>query len=82
MSEADERVCLYAVILTDAWEHLQKGSNDTETRPCTKSYVILEANEGNRDVVSPLVRLQEIPSGSSPWARLYMVGMLWVMFKT
>ena len=82
MSEADERVCLYAVILTDAWEHLQKGSNDTEMRPCTKSYVILEANEGNRDVVSPLVRLQEIPSGSSPRAHLHVVGMLRVMFKT
>ena len=37
MSEADERVCIYAVILTDTWDHLQKGSNDTEMRPCPES---------------------------------------------
>ena len=45
MSEADERVYTYAVILTDTWDHLQKRSNDTELRPCTESYMILEANE-------------------------------------
>ena len=49
MSEADERVCIYALILTDTWDHLQKGSNDTEMRPCTESYMILEASEGNRE---------------------------------
>ena len=49
MSEADERVCIYAVLLTDTWDHLQKWSNDTEMRPCTESYVILESNEGNRE---------------------------------
>ena len=50
MSEANERVCVYAVILTDTWDHLQKGSNDTEMRlSCTESYMILEANEGTRE---------------------------------
>ena len=49
MSEVDERVCIYAVILTDTWDHLQKGSKDTEMRPFTESYTILEANEGNRE---------------------------------
>ena len=49
MSEAAERVCIYAVILTDTWDHFQKRSNDTEMRPCTESYVILAANEGNRE---------------------------------
>ena len=46
MSEADERVCIYAVILADTWDHLQKGSNE-EMRPCTEFYMVLEANEGN-----------------------------------
>ena len=27
MSEADGRVCIYAVVLTDTWDHLQNGSN-------------------------------------------------------
>ena len=50
MSEAGKRVCIYAVILTDTWDHLQKGSNDTEMRlSCTESYMILEASEGNRE---------------------------------
>ena len=49
MSEADERVCNYAVILTNTWDHLQKGSNDTEMRPCSESCMILEANGGNRE---------------------------------
>ena len=48
MSEANERVCVYAVILTDTWDHVQKWSNETELRPCAESYMILEANEGNR----------------------------------
>ena len=47
---ADERVCIYAVILTDTWDHLQKGSNDTEMRPsCTESYITLDASKGNRE---------------------------------
>ena len=29
MSEANERVYIYAVILRDTWDNLQKGSNDT-----------------------------------------------------
>ena len=49
MSEADERVCLYTVILRDTWDHLQKGSNETEMRLGTESYMILEANEENRE---------------------------------
>ena len=48
MNEAGEGNCIYAIILTDTWDRLQKGSNDTEMRPCTESYMILEANEGNR----------------------------------
>ena len=51
MSEADEKVCIYAVILTDTWDHFQKVNNDTDMRPCTKSYMILGANEGNREQV-------------------------------
>ena len=49
MSEADEGVCIYAVILTNTWDHLQKGSNDTETRPCTECDMMLEATEGTRE---------------------------------
>ena len=49
MSEADERVCIYAVILTKTWDHLQKGINDTEMRLCTESYTILEANDENSE---------------------------------
>ena len=51
MIETDERVYIYiyAVILTDTWDHLQKGSNDTVMRPCTEIYIILEASEGNRE---------------------------------
>ena len=30
MSEADEKMCICAVILTDTWDHRQKGSNNTE----------------------------------------------------
>ena len=30
---------IYAVILTDTWDHLQKASNDTEMRPCPESYM-------------------------------------------
>ena len=51
MNEADEKVCIYAVILTDTRDQLQKGSNDTEMRLCTESYMILEASEGNREEV-------------------------------
>ena len=50
MSEVGERVCIYAVILTDTPDQLQKGSNDTEMRPCTDSYMMPEANEGTRGV--------------------------------
>ena len=49
MSEANERVCVYAVILTDTWDHVQKWSNETELRPCAESYMILEASEGTRE---------------------------------
>ena len=49
MSEADERVCIYAVILTDTLDHLQKENNDTEMRTCTESYIIPEVNKGNRE---------------------------------
>ena len=49
MSKADERVCNYAVILTDTWVYLQKRSNDTEMRPSAEFYTILEANEGNKE---------------------------------
>ena len=45
MSEADERVCVYAVFHTDTWDHLQKGSNDTEMRPCTESYTRVKRNK-------------------------------------
>ena len=65
MSEADERVCIYAVILTDTWDHLQKGSKDTEMRPFTESYTILEANERNREQVNvmSLLASNNEPSG-------------------
>ena len=50
MSEADVRLCIYAVILTVTRDHLQKGSNETEMRPCTESYLILlEGNEKNKE---------------------------------
>ena len=39
----------YAAILTYTCDHFQKGSNDTEMRLCTESYMILEANEENRE---------------------------------
>ena len=48
MSEADERVCIYAVILTDTWDHPKKGSHYTQ-RPCTESYMIPEIKEGKRE---------------------------------
>ena len=50
MSEADKSLYIYAAIVTDTWDHLQKGSNDTEMRlSCTETYMILEANEGTRE---------------------------------
>ena len=49
MSESDERVCIYAVILTDTRDQLQKGSNDTEMRPYTESYTTQEASKGYRE---------------------------------
>ena len=48
-SEDDIRVCIYAAILKDIWNHHQKWQKDIETRPCTESYTILEANGGNRE---------------------------------
>ena len=39
------RVCIFAVILKDIWDHRQNGNNATETRPCTESYTILVAND-------------------------------------
>ena len=64
MSEADERVWIYAVILTDTWDHLKKASNDTEMRPCTEYYMILEASEGNREQVWRDVALNNKPGSS------------------
>ena len=51
MSEADERVCIFAKIMTDTWDHLHKESNDTETSPFAGSYMILEVSERNREQV-------------------------------
>ena len=45
MSEADERVCIYAVILTDTWDLLRQGNSDTEMKPYTQSYMILKATD-------------------------------------
>ena len=49
MNEAGEGNCIYAIILTDTWDRLQKGSNDTEMRPYTESYTTLEASKGYRE---------------------------------
>ena len=52
MRKADERVCIYTIILTDTWDHIQKRTKDTEMVPCTESVMILEANEENREKVA------------------------------
>ena len=49
MNEAGEGNCIYAIILTDTWDRLQKGSNDTEMRPYTESYTTQEASKGYRE---------------------------------
>ena len=49
MSEADERVCIYAVTLTDSWDRLKKESNGRWWGPRADSNMILLANEGNRE---------------------------------
>ena len=46
LSEADGRVCIYAVFLTDTWDHHQKGSNDTKIRPCIELFMRSEVNIG------------------------------------
>ena len=53
MSEADERVCIYPVILTDTWDQLQKGSTDTEMRPCTRYWKPVKGTENRSDVMVP-----------------------------
>ena len=46
MSEADEGVCICAVILTDIWDHLQEGSNGTEMRHCLTLFDDHPENQG------------------------------------
>ena len=75
-SEDDIRVCIYAVILKNIWNHHKKWQNDTEIRACTESYTILEAKGGNREQLwcDVTFRTEQqaqqhhfVPSGAHQW---------------